>query len=308
MKRRRFLKISALGVTGSLFLPGAYKLMAAPPGDSAPTVWELQGDPAKMIPDLFQALGGISALTNKDPAQLTVLIKPNLCLPHPPEMGTTVSPEVISALCRYFSELGVKKLIFADHTLKGAAAAFLKTGVVQEIKKHPGARWVFADRQRFYAPVPVDGKILKETELLKLTRRADLVINLATAKHHTATQVSLCVKNLMGFIWERASLHTDMDLSGAIGDLVLAIRPTLNLIDARRVLLNGGPTGPGTVVKENRLFAGFDPVTVDAVVVSRYNFGDRQLSAKEVGHLWAAYQNGVGEIDLNKIHLQKIKS
>jgi len=261
-----------------------------------------------MIPDLFDALGGLSALVKKDPSQLTVLIKPNLCLPHPPEMGTTVSPEVISALCDYFTGIGVKKLIFADHTLKGSSRSFLKTGIVQTIKKYPRARWIFADQRRFYTPVKIDGKILKETELLKLTRRADLVINLATAKHHSATNVSLCIKNLMGFIWERASFHTDMDLSQAIGDLVLAIRPTLNILDARRVLLNSGPTGPGTVVKENRLFAGFDPLAVDAVVVSRYNFGDRQLSAKDVGHLWAAYQNGAGEIDLNKILLQKIKS
>ena len=47
-------------------------------------------------------------------------------------------------------------------------------------------------------------------------------------------------------------------------------------------------------------------LAVDAVVLNKYIFGGRQLSANQVPHLLAAYNNGVGEIDLKKINIEKI--
>ena len=55
-------------------------------------------------------------------------------------------------------------------------------------------------------------------------------------------------------------------------------------------------------------FAGLDMLALDAVVASRYNFGGKNLTAKTVPHLWASYQNGIGEIDLQKIQIEKIKA
>jgi uncharacterized protein (DUF362 family) len=269
-------------------------------------VWEAEGNADEMVQAVFKSLGGIPKLINRKVDQATVLIKPNLCLPHRSASGTTTSPGTVKAFCKYFSEAGVKKIILADHTLKGKIEYFQKTDVMQVTKDFLSAHWLLANEQRYFTPQKVDGKVLKETETLKILKRADLTINLATAKHHSATQVSLCTKNLMGFIWDRISFHTKLDLHQAIGDLALLIRPTLNVIDATRVLLNGGPTGPGPVVRENRMFVSLDPVTVDAVILSRYDFGGRQLSSKEVAHLLAAYKNGIGEVDLNKIKVQKV--
>jgi uncharacterized protein (DUF362 family) len=111
---------------------------------------------------------------------------------------------------------------------------------------------------------------------------------------------------IQGAIWNRNDFHTKMDLGQAIGDLALAVRPALTLIDASRVLLNGGPTGPGRVIAENRFFASLDMVAVDAVVTSRYGFGGRDVVPNEVAHLRAAFENGVGEIDIQKITVTKV--
>jgi uncharacterized protein (DUF362 family) len=171
---------------------------------------------------------------------------------------------------------------------------------------HAQAKLVFANEQRHFEPVEVAGKVLKETEILKLLTRTDLVINLATAKHHSATGVSLALKNLMGTIWDRSEFHTKLDLDQAIGDLALAVRPGINLIDARRVLLNGGPTGPGPVIEGDGLFASTDIVALDSIVASRYDFGGKTMKGRDVAHLVAAHKNGVGEIDPEKIDLRKI--
>jgi uncharacterized protein (DUF362 family) len=220
-------------------------------------------------------------------------------------MATTTSPELIGALCSYLIECGVKRIVIVDHTLQ-KTEAFTKSEVLAIAGKYKAVKVVLANEHRFYEPIEVGGKVLKKTETLKMLPRVDLVINLATAKHHSATHVSLAAKNLMGLIWDRSEFHTRLDLHQAIGDLTQAVRPDLNIIDASRVLLNGGPTGPGPVSKEGRLFASTDIVAVDSVVTSRYDFGGRTLTPGEIAHLQAAHDNGVGEIDLDMVQIVKL--
>ena len=75
--------------------------------------------------------------------------------------------------------------------LKGAIKLFNEI-----VKKYPEAKLLLANEQRYYRPIPVEGKVLKSTEVLKSLPRVDLFINVATAKHHSATHVSLAMKNL----------------------------------------------------------------------------------------------------------------
>jgi len=300
MKRRQFLEIGAATLVSPLLPLNIYSSNQ----DKSP-VWEVEGIPEKSIPALFEELGGLKSLLTKNIVKSTVLIKPNLCLPHEPEMGTTSAPDVIEALCLFLESQGVKKIIIADHTLRQFSSN--KNTALHEIpSKMQQVKLILANEQRLYQPVQVAGKVLHDTEILKMLNRVDLLINLATAKHHSATHVSLAIKNLMGLIWDRSIFHTSLDLSQAIADLALVIRPGLNIIDTSRVLLNGGPTGPGPIIKDNRLYAGFDILALDAVVVSRYNFGGKTMTAKEIPHLWSAYQNSIGEIDLHNININKV--
>ena len=303
MKRRKFLKFSTI-VFGSNLFP-FLKSKNGFSDEVKPIVWESVGTSEENINNIFSAIGGLKNLISKELSQATVLVKPNLCLPHPAGMGTITSPNVIDTLCKYLTDLGVKRIIIADHTLK-KTADFSKIELKSVIDKYPKAKLIFANEQRHFQPTEVNGKVLKKTEILKMLPRVDLLINLATAKHHSATQVSLAIKNLMGLIWNRTEFHTKLDLHQAVADLALAIKPQFNIIDASRVLLNGGPTGPGPVIKENRMFASADILALDSVVSSRYNFGGKSISAQEVPHLVAAFQNGVGEINLGNINIKKL--
>lgn len=301
MDRRNFLK-SASAVVLANQLTHISKAMGQE-GNSI--VYEVDEINSNSIIELFSALGGIQRFIQKDLSQAIVLIKPNICLPHNERMGTTSSIQVIELLCQYFISLGIKKIIVTDHTLQ-KATDFIDLDINKLDKKYPGVNVFLANEERSYLPTQGCGKVLKNTSVLKLTSHVDLFINLATAKHHSATHVSLAIKNLMGAIWNRVDLHTKMDLHQAIADLPLIIIPDLNIIDATRVLLNGGPAGPGPVISDNRIFASTDILAVDSVVSSRYNFGGKSLSAKEVPHLWASYQNKIGEIELDKITVKKI--
>jgi uncharacterized protein (DUF362 family) len=267
-------------------------------------VWEAKALPQDAVKALLAAIGGIKSLLKNDAARASVLVKPNLCLPHPAKQATASSAEMIEAVCAALVAAGVRKITIADHTLQ-KTQAFEKAEFRKISEKYPEVKIVLANEQRLYEPVEVPGKVLRQTEVLKIALRSDLVINLATAKHHAATDVSLATKNLMGLIWDRAAFHTKMDLDQAIGDLALAVRPHLNIVDASRVLLTGGPTGPGKILEEGRVFASFDMLAVDAVVASRYNFGEKTLVPGNIGHLRAAYRGGVGEISADRIQVEK---
>lgn len=300
MNRRVFIKMSVAAMATSV-LPWDSVL-----GEEAKSmVWEVEGITDEKIKELFASIGGVQKLFNKDLSQATVLIKPNLCLPHPAASATTASPQVVDGLCAFLIANGIKKVIIADHTLI-ATNGFQNIEMIKVAGKYPQVSMFFANEQRLFQPTQINGKVLKSTEILKILQRVDLLINLATAKHHSAAMVSLAIKNLMGLIWDRSEFHTRLDMSQAIADLPLAIRPGLNIVDASRVLLNGGPTGPGPILNDNRLFASFDILALDALVVSRYNFGGRSLTPREIPHLWAAYKNGIGEIDTRKIKVEKI--
>ncbi len=300
MDRRNFIKTTGSVIATSI-LP--WQLSGFPMEQS--TVWEIEGDPEKAIVKLFETLGGLDSMLADGPELSTVLLKPNLCLPNTSDMGTTSSLSLMDALCSYLVENKVKKVIIADHTLK-KAEDFADQELLKLADKYPAVKFILANEQRYYTPQTVEGKVLKSTELLKILGRVDLFINIPTAKHHAATQVSLSVKNLMGVIWDRAVFHTDLDMDLALGDLAATVKPHLNIVDCYHVLLNGGPTGPGPVVSDNRLFVSSDILAVDSVVTSRYNFGGMSSSPDDIGHLYMAYENGVGEIDLDKIKVEKM--
>jgi uncharacterized protein (DUF362 family) len=302
MNRRDFIRAGTAAVAASLLPLG---LSPAEPARSV--VWEITGAAEAALRALFAELGGIKALLRGDPAKASVLIKPNLCLPHPGSMATTTSPEAVDALCTLMEEAGLRRIVIADHTLQNTNR-FGKTEIARTSAGRPSVELLFANERRHFQPQEVEGKVLKETEVMKLLPASDLVVNFATAKHHSATGVSLGLKNLMGTIWNRSDFHTKLDLDQAIGDLALAVRPGLNLIDASRILLNGGPTGPGPVKKDGRLFASTDIVALDSVVASRYDFGGKAVAAKDISHIVAAHKNGLGEMDTRKIEIRRLEA
>ena len=305
MDRRHFLAAGSAAVLATIAgIPRTLGQYAAP-ATEGPLVWEAEAVTFETISSLFEAFGGIQKLLPREIGQAIVVLKPNFCIPRPDSAGTTTSSELLDLLCRRLIADGAKRIIITDHTLQ-KTSDFDNASFLDLARQHPEVKVALANEERMFEPVEVPGKVLKNTDRMRLLSKADLFINVATAKHHSATQVSLGAKNLMGTIWNRKDFHTKMDLAQAIGDLALVVRPTLTIIDASRVLLSGGPIGPGRVIAENRFFASLDMVAADAVVTSRYSFGGREIAPNDVAHLRAAYENGVGEIDLQKIRVTKV--
>jgi len=298
--RRELLKGSlALGV--SALLPGPVFSRPAKAEGGRPLVVQVHGSPEAALEILLRELGGIERFVKKGS---TVLLKPNMSFPNPPEMATTTDPRIVRALAENCLKAGAKRVFVADHPLRSVPLCLEKTGMQEACAGLKGVHLLGASEEGMFEPVPLSGtRELKEVRVLRALLQSDLLINLPRMKSHGATTVSLGTKGAMGLIWDRKSFHGRMDLDQAIGDLNTVIRAALTILDGTRVLTAGGPLGPGPVEELGCLIGGTDPVAVDAVGVSKARWYGKVISPVEVGHLVACHERGLGEIDLDRIDL-----
>jgi len=151
------------------------------------------------------------------------------------------------------------------------------------------------------------GKVLDRVEVFKEVLDSDVLINLPQAKTHSATGVSLGIKNLMGLILDRYSFHSKYNINQALADLATVIKPQLTLLDATALWsLEDGR--PGEVQKPNLVIAGIDPVAVDSYAVSVAPWYGQHFKGRQVEHLLVAHQRGLGKIDLESLKIFKGKA
>jgi uncharacterized protein (DUF362 family) len=132
--------------------------------------------------------------------------------------------------------------------------------------------------------------------------KADVVINVPIAKHHGSARLTLALKGLMGIVQDRNSIHFALDQR--IADLNTVIKPTLNIIDGVRVLMNHGPTGGNLndVKMANTLIASHDPVATDAYAAQIF-FSQKP---QDIGYVKIGAEMGLGRYDFDKVRIKEV--
>ncbi len=135
----------------------------------------------------------------------------------------------------------------------------------------------------------------------KFYHQVDRVINMPIVKHHSLSGCTIAMKNWYGVLGGRRNrLHQQIHTS--IADLATAIRPTLTIVDAIRVLKRNGPTGGSLsdVSVENTILAGTDEVALDS-----YSVRFLELSP-DIPFLIIGEQRGLGTRDWRSLHYEEI--
>jgi uncharacterized protein (DUF362 family) len=78
------------------------------------------------------------------------------------------------------------------------------------------------------------------------------------------------------------------------------VKPDLIIVDAVRIMLTGGPKGPGKTKDVGQIIATIDPVAADAYAAKLLG-----KDPTKVGHIAAASKLGLGQIDLKKVTQKK---
>ncbi|MEJ2726691.1 MAG: DUF362 domain-containing protein, partial [Deltaproteobacteria bacterium] len=224
ISRRQFIKktaeCAAYGAAG-LALCGLIQGSARGGGD--PDIVLAKGRPGLATQGAVNALGGMQRFIKEGDR---VVIKPNMSFPNTPEQGTTTHPDVVRALSDMCLKAGAASVLVLDNPLRSEELCLERSGLRAACQGLPRTQTQALADRHFYEEVKVpQGKDLTSTMIMKEVLRANVLIAAPVAKSHSATGVSLSMKGMMGLIYDRGSLHLDMDLNTAIVDLCTVLKP-----------------------------------------------------------------------------------
>ena len=306
--RREFIK----GATTAVVLPKMFFLsshfgpsLAYAAGD-ADLVIAQQGKPAQLLQAALAPLGGMGRFVKKGQR---VVIKANIAWARKPEEAATNNPELLSALIKMCYQAGAKRVAVWDHTCDNYQFCFTRSGLKKATQDAGGD--IFSGHGRnVYKKVEIPkGKKLKEAEFIQDVLETDVLINFPLPKQHFATELTLALKNTMGIIWDMELLHK-IDLHQCIADINTIRKPDLVVVDAIRILTTNGPKGPGKTEDIGEVMASTDMVATDAYCASYFKHPKtgKPFRPKEIRFIKNAYDLGLGEMNLSKVRVKKVKA
>lgn len=252
-------------------------------------------DPNTLIEKGLNALGGIGQLVKKGSS---VVIKPNFSVPRKPEEAATTNPLLVAALVRQCLAAGAREVKVIDYPFSGPLC--LTNSGIKAAVEAAGGRAFNINKESFYTEVDMGGTLLKKVLFSKDVLEADILINFPILKHHMTTKVTMGLKGMMGLVWDRGYFHRT-DLNQAIAELAAYRKPDLTILDATRGIIDHGPGGPGTIQEWNQVVFGVGSVAVDAYGANLFG-----LEPTEIAHLTAAAKLGIGEMDTQKLTVEKV--
>lgn len=254
-------------------------------------------DVEKMVRAAIEKIGGMSRFIN--PGE-KILLKPNAAWDRQPEQAANTNPEVVAAVVTMCLEARASEVWVTDVSVNDPYRCFARSGIEDAVKR-AGGKIRFAAENDFIL-TDLKGESLKVWPVSAFYHQADKLINLPIVKHHSLSRCTMAMKNLYGSLGgQRNRLH--QDINTAIADLACAIRPTLTVMDATRVLKRNGPTGGNLsdVSLMNTVIAG-----VDLVAIESYGLRFLDLRLEDVPFIVMAEKRGIGISDLKSLNIAEI--
>ncbi len=315
MDRREFIKTAAIaGVSlTTLGCMSSAKETAVAPTASTPAVAKplaptaplfdltvAQGtDPVSLLDRGFKALGGIDRYVKKG---ANVVIKPNFSVPRTPEEAATTNTIMVATLVKMCLAAGAREVKVVDQPLNSSTPVLCleRTGIKKAVEEAGGKVFTYNGVHDAFRPVSFAGKTLTNFEYVKDVLDADLFINFPILKHHRGAKLTLGMKNLMGLVWDRRYFHSS-DLHQGIAELAAFRKPHLTIMDAIRGITDNGPVGPGPIREYGQVIFGTDQVAIDAYAASLFG-----MKPQDVGYIRIASEMGLGQIQWEKLKIQKV--
>ena len=254
-------------------------------------------DVHKMARAALEKLGGISRFINRGER---VLIKPNVGWDRQPEQAANTNPELVGAVVNLCREAGASSVWVTDVSINDPYRSFSRSGIESAVKRAGGT--VRFAKESDFVLTDLKGQVLHVWPVSRFYHEVDRVINLPVVKNHSLSKCTIAMKNWYGVLGGRRNrLHQEINAS--IADLAAAVRPTLTITDATRILVRNGPTGGklSDVSIEDTIIAGLDEVALDAYAIQ---FLD--LKVEEIPFLALAEKRGLGVTGWRRLDYEEI--
>lgn len=306
MDRREFLRLAGIAA-GIAVLPAAVTRPRAAEGPQVPVAMARGGSPGGNAEKAVEALGGMKAFVSRGDV---VVVKPNIGWDRTPEQAANTHPDVVVAVASMCLAAGAKTVRVFDRTCNEPRRSYASSGIqdaVERFAKKNGvgdALRIYHVEERKFVRTSIPGALaIREWELYRDALEADKLVNVPIAKHHSLSDVTLGMKNLMGVMGgNRGQIH--FRLSECLVDLNRRLPSRLTVIDASRVLLRNGPSG-GDLADVRIFGAAFASGNVVAADVAAAE-GVFGLKAEGVAHLRKALESGFGISSPSQVRLLRV--
>jgi len=288
----------AMTNTEELLAAGSGKLGLSEGGYDLTAV--MGGEPDVMFDKAIAAIGGISKYVKKNQK---VVIKPNIGWDSTPEKAADTNPLLVKRIVEHCLQAGAKEVVVFDFTCDDWQKCYANSGIEKAVKD-AGGKIAPGNSESYFHPVSIPkGKNLKDAKEHELILGADVFINVPILKNHEGASLTISMKNLMGIVWDRRFWHRH-DLHQCIADFATYRKPTLNVVDAYRVMKKNGPRGVSVAdsIEMKTLIISEDIVAADAAAAKLFG-----IDPKSIDHIRIAAEMGVGRIDLDKLKINRIK-
>ena len=300
MNRRDFIKLTAIVGIG-LSIPRNFDSFISPAGaDEKIDIAVAHGVyPSKITRAAIDAMGGMKKFISKGDI---VVVKPNIAWDRTPEQAGNTNPEVVGVVVQMCYEAGAKKVKVFDRPVNDPRRCYVQSGIA-DAAKAAGADVSYIDERKF-REMNIKGEALKSWPLYTEVFEADKVINIPIAKHHGLAKLTMSMKNWMGVMGgSRRTIHQRLDES--LVDLSMAIKPTLTILDAVRILTANGPQGGNLddVKKMDTVIVGVDQVAVDSFGATLFG-----MKGSDLKYVKIADKMGLGRMDISKLNVKRINT
>lgn len=327
LSRRKLLEVAG----GAAVLGGLYSLTfvdegapaqprprvgTKPSGNDLVVVEGAPRDYAAITERAIEEFGGIEKFVKKGDR---VVLSPNMGWMRTPDQAAATHPDVLRKVVQLCERAGASRITCIDYTLDDWTLAFDMCGARQAVRGTMATLLSPTDSS-LYRDVDIAADVPKKTTdgdayscthhenriEQKIPREiidCDAFICIPIVKDHEAATITISMKKLMGNIWNRKDYHR-YGLHPCIAELNMALRPTLIVADATRVLQTRGPKGPGEVTVPNKVVVGIDPVAVDSYCTRFLTV--KGVTPDQVEHLVLANRLGRGEIDTDKLKIKEV--
>jgi len=251
-----------------------------------------------LVRETISALGGIQNFVK--PGEV-VVVKPNIGWDRTVELAANTHPGVVKTLVQLCLEAGAKQVRIFDRTCNDERRCYTQSGIRSAMESIRSERvsLEYMDRRAYKELTIKGGQAFDRWEFYMPVIEADRLINVPIAKHHSISQLTLGMKNLMGVIGgNRGRLHHN--IAESLSDIASVIHSDLTVVDATRILKANGPQGGRLqdVRVLDTLIASPDIVAADAYATTLFG-----LSPEQVPTVVAAARRGLGVMDLKQVRM-----
>lgn len=245
--------------------------------------------PEDITVQALEMINAHEALTNGKP----VLIKPNYLNASHPSTGITTDSRVIEGVIKFLKQQEVQEIIIGEGSGFSDTFESYRIAGVDSVAKRWNVKLVDLNKDDYVETHPKNPLTLKKVKIAK-TALESTIISVPKLKLHRIAGVSLSIKNMMGAMKPKGSMHTH--LNSNIVDLASVITPNIAIIDG--IIAGEGHESSGNPVEMNLVIAGTDPVAVDSVGAAVM-----MIPPNDVKHLHLAEKKGLGKCELNQIEI-----